>query len=279
MPRGKTLAVDVGNSRVKFGLFARDVGGNERHELVEPLEVVAIRHADPIPWETIGSWLAESSDKLSQSLVAGVKPAAVERLLSEWPTGGWPRPRVIRESRELPLQVRVDAPEGVGIDRLLGAVAVNALRQPDRPAIVVSSGTATTVDLIAADGAFEGGAILPGLELGARSLNQYTALLPLVPVDELNDPRLPTIGRNTPAAIRSGLLYGQVGAVKEIIARLAETLTGGHSPKTQSLPTVPLIIVTGGNGPLLAKHLGSGVREEPDLPLRGLALLAERKRN
>jgi type III pantothenate kinase len=274
MPSGTILAIDVGNSRIKFGLFAGDVVENERPQLAEALEILAVPHADPIPWETIGGWLADSHGGLAQALLAGVKPAGIERLLAEWPSGAWPRPRVIRKRAELPLEVRVDAPDGVGIDRLLGAVAVNGIRLPGQPAIVVGSGTATTVDLIAGDGAFEGGAILPGLELGSRSLHQYTALLPLVPVEELADPTLPAIGKNTPAAIRSGLLYGQVGAVKEIIARLSSALTAAGRSRLSNSGVQPLIVVTGGNGPLLAAHLGKGIREERELPLRGLALIS-----
>ncbi len=274
MPRGTILAIDVGNSRIKFGLFAVDAGAAVQKGLAEPLEVLAVRHADPIPWEAIGGWLGESNRSSPQALLAGVKPAGVDRLLAEWPADSWPRPRVIRNAGELPLLVRVNVPDGVGIDRLLGAVAVNAIRLPGQPALVIGSGTATTVDLIAADGAFEGGAILPGLELGARSLNQYTALLPLIPVEDLADPNVTPVGKDTPGAIRSGLLYGQVGAVKEIIARLSATLSTAGGARASISSPAPLVVINGGNGPLLARHLGSGIREERDLPLRGLALIA-----
>jgi type III pantothenate kinase len=192
-----------------------------------------------------------------------VNPVGIERILSEWPVADLPRPGVIRDASQLPLEVRLDQPNRVGIDRLLNGVAVNRLRRAGVPAIVVDSGTATTVDLISADGAFLGGAILPGLELFARSLHAYTALLPLVPVDELTNPGLPALGRDTRAALCSGLLYGQVGAIREVIARLSADLA-----------TPSEVYITGGCGELLVSHLGPAVRLEQELPLRGLAVVA-----
>ena len=71
--------------------------------------------------------------------------------------------------RDVPLTIRVDEPARVGIDRLLAALAADRLRQRDRAAIVVDLGTAITVDLVDADGAFAGGAILPGIATSARA--------------------------------------------------------------------------------------------------------------
>lgn len=271
MGRSAILAVDIGNSRIKFGLFDGDGAENKTWGLARPVQVLAVRHADPIPWETLAGWHATSRGEPAQAAIAGVKPAAMERLLAEWPRSSWPTPLVVKSASELPLVVRVVAPDGVGIDRLLGAVAANAIRSPNQPVIVIGAGTATTVDLIAADGAFEGGAILPGLELCALGLHQYTALLPMVPVGELADPQLPAVGKDTPAAIRSGLLYGHVGAVKEVVSRLSATLKSAGGSRSSNPDALPLVLINGGNGPLLAPHLGGGVREERDLPLRGLA--------
>jgi type III pantothenate kinase len=192
-----------------------------------------------------------------------VNPAGIKRVLAEWPTSVWSPPRVVRRASELPVAVRVDAPDRVGLDRLLNALAVNQIRGEDRPAVVVSSGTATTIDLVTADGAFAGGAILPGLELCSRSLHQETALLPLVPMEDLAQPGVPVVGRNTQEAIRSGLLYGQVGAIREIVGRISA-----------SLERLPFVVLTGGNGPLLAPYFESTVQVEQELALRGLAIAA-----
>jgi type III pantothenate kinase len=149
----------------------------------------------------------------------------------------------------------------VGVDRLLNAVAANVIRPAARPAVIVDTGTATTVDLVNTDGAFEGGAILPGFELCARALHDYTALLPLLSIEELaGEPREP-LGRNTRAALRSGLFWGQLGAVKELIERLTP------------VRTEPLVLLTGGGAVLLASHFPEA-RWEPHLSLQGLVVMA-----
>lgn len=178
-----------------------------------------------------------------------------------WPDSLGPTPRIVSNTRDFPLSIRVEEPRRVGIDRLLNAVSVNELRSVNRPAVVVDSGTATTVDVVSASGVFEGGAILPGLALSAKALHEYTALLPLVSVAELGMKTPEPLGRNTRAAIRSGLFWGQLGAVKELIDRQA----GADAE----------IFVTGGGGALLAQHLPRA-RFEPHLPLQGLILIAER---
>jgi type III pantothenate kinase len=136
----------------------------------------------------------------------------------------------------------------VGIDRLLIAVAANSVRAKNQAAIVISSGTATTVDLISEVGAFEGGAILPGYDLCGRALHHETALLPLVDALALRS-EVPPLGKSTHAAIRS-------------VSQLSRELTAE-----------PLLLLTGGAAPLLQAELGSRAAHYPYLALQGLALL------
>jgi type III pantothenate kinase len=161
---------------------------------------------------------------------------------------------------DLPLDVRVEHPERVGMDRLAAATAAARLRAPRRGAILVDSGSAITVDYVSADGAFRGGAILPGMGLAARALHEFTDLLPLVPLGELSAPP-PALGTSTVTAIRSGLYWGAVGAVRE----LAERLSAGIDPQ-------PELFLTGGAGPHLGKALSNPVRILPHLVLSGIAL-------
>ena len=115
----------------------------------------------------------------------------------------------------MPIKVAVERPDWVGIDRLAGAVAANRLRDPKKAAIVVGVGTAITVDLLSADGVFRGGAILPGIAMSARALDEFTDLLPRSPADELAI-QPPALGTSTMAAIQSGLYWGAVGAIREL---------------------------------------------------------------
>ena len=163
---------------------------------------------------------------------------------------------------DLRLAVVLERPDMVGIDRLLNAVAADQLRRPGLPAVVVDVGTAITVDLVSDRGAFLGGAILPGIAMSARALHQFTDLLPLIDMSELLDAP-PALGKATVPAMRSGLFWGAIGAVRQLIDRLSSQVTGQ-----------PEVYLTGGAGPTVASLLGPCARHVPHLTLTGIALTA-----
>lgn len=252
------LAVDVGNSRFKIGLFTEGDG------LPTCLAGTAVPLAGELPWGEVGRWRerhARDGEEV-RGVVAGSNPAGIRRVLGTWPKGAG-SPTLVDDPTAFPLEVDIESPETVGVDRLLNAVAANVLRDAGRPAIVVDSGTATTVDAIDGDGRFRGGAILPGFELAARSLHQYTALLPFVPVEDL-DEDTPAVGRNTRDALRSGLHHGQIGAVRELVREMTTTLGDD-----------PLVLLTGGGGHLLGPRMPEA-RFEPQLTLQGLVVVGSR---
>ena len=161
-------------------------------------------------------------------------------------------------SGDLPLTVKLPRPDMVGVDRLLDGLAANRLRTPGRPAVVVDVGLAITVDLLDADGAFLGGAILPGIAMSARALHEFTDLLPQIDMAELAEPP-PALGTATVAAMRSGLFWGAVGAVRQLV----EQLTGNSDAE---------VFLTGGAGPVVAQLMGTAARYVPHLTLAGIAL-------
>jgi type III pantothenate kinase len=256
------LCVDVGNSRTKFGLFRRNSQEEPAPDLPKCLAAVAVPHAHAVNWAKLRSDLAVNNDRVVQGLVAGSNPEALAGILHDWPQD-WPRPSVLDSVLPFPLEIRLPEPNKAGVDRILNAVACNLVRPAGRPAVIVDTGTATTVDAVSPEGAFEGGAILPGFELCARALNQYTALLPFVTIDELCEESHEPLGRSTREALRSGVLWGQIGAIRELVARLSERWKAA-----------PLVLLTGGGAPLAAAHLAEA-RWEPHLSLQGLAVIAE----
>jgi type III pantothenate kinase len=161
---------------------------------------------------------------------------------------------------DFPLEVDVLAPQRVGTDRLAAAVAANTRRAADRGAIIVDAGTAVTVDLVTADGVFRGGAILPGLPVAARALRLATDALPLLDAHDLTT-LPPALGKSTEAAMRSGLIWGCVAAVRELISQLAVDLV-----------PAPEIFCTGGLGQPLCGWLNRPVTYAPQLVLHGIAL-------
>jgi type III pantothenate kinase len=257
-PSPSVFAVDVGNSRIKFGLFAR--ADTSADGLPVCLYASAVSISSAIPWDDVAEWTKQSGSNAVTDIIASSNPRIRQQVVDDWPAK-WPSPRIVESPECLPLAIDLPEPEKAGIDRLLNAVAANVIRPESTFAIIVDSGTATTVDVVSAQGTFLGGTILPGFELSARSLHQHTALLPEILMDELNASDIHPLGRNTRDALRSGLLYGQLGAVRELIDRLC-----------QSEPN-PFVIVTGGGGELLARYLPIA-RWEPHLALQGLAITA-----
>jgi type III pantothenate kinase len=254
------LAIDAGNSRLKFGLFVPSRSAFYRRTGTTVSRVVDV------------SWQAEGA------VIAGSNPQAVERVLSSWHDTGMAEPLVVRERAEIPVSVDVDFPEKVGLDRLLNAVAANALRPASRPVIVVDSGTATTVNWISSAGTFCGGAILPGLEMSAKALNHYTAVLPLLPVQDLGGELPISPGRNTREALRNGLFWGQVGAIRELVRQLCRQ-PGIREPDfngDQDSADSPWMILTGGGGPVLSSQF-PGLLLLPSLGMHGLVLTAWKK--
>lgn len=257
------LCVDVGNSRTKFGLFLFATASASG--LPECAAHLAIPHGQPVEWATLRERLSLRGDQIAFGFISGSHPDGIASLLAGWPSE-WPRPSVINELSRIPQAIRPQVPKTAGLDRILKAVACNLIRPPHRPALVIDTGTATCVDAISADGAFEGGAILPGFELCARALHQYTALLPYISVDELVEESYEPLGRGTREALRSGLVWGQVGAIKELAERLSRRWTAE-----------PFMLLTGGGASLLTAHLPDAIWK-PQLSLQGLAVVAAKQR-
>jgi type III pantothenate kinase len=256
---------DVGNARVKLGLFAGDGAG----QLPEPAAVLPLAGEEP-NLNQIDSWLARIvyGAAVLHWYIASVNRPAATRLI-DWIRQHRPDDRItLLASGDLPLEVRVPRPDMVGIDRLVDAVAVNRLRRENRPAVIVDVGTAITVDLISADGAFLGGAILPGIEMSARALHTFTDLLPLVNMVEMDSPP-PPLGTATLPAIQSGLFWGAVGAIRQLVERLTET----QQRQEQSCDG-PQVFLTGGASAAVAGLLGFEARHVPNLTLSGIALTA-----
>jgi type III pantothenate kinase len=191
--------------------------------------------------------------------LAGPNPEARDHL------AGWLRQfqhhvRIIDDAGQLQLKVLVDVPNYVGIDRLLNAIAVLDRTPRGQPIVVVCAGSAVTVDFVDAEGAFRGGAILPGFRIMAQSLKDHTARLPLVEGFAENIPLPPT---NTIAAMKSGISNAIHGGVERMVRRLGE------------LHGKPHVFIAGGDADLLADLDLEAEIVGPFLTLDGLRLAAK----
>jgi type III pantothenate kinase len=257
MSAAKLVAVDIGNSYAKLGLFAPDaIAQQSAGELPSPAKTTDFPTAQG-PSAQVLNWLP------NHPLIwraTSVNRAGSDRLTA-WLQQHRPDDDLQFLTRDsFSIAVKVDEPDKVGLDRLAAAVAANVLRPENTPAIVVGAGTAITVNLISEQGAFLGGAILPGFRLSAEALYGGADFLPLALLEPNAEPPSP-VGRNTEHAIRSGLFWGAVGAVRELITRMK-----------LELATQPALFITGGDLRRLSLVLDEQAHYLPHLTLSGIAI-------
>lgn len=162
-------------------------------------------------------------------------------------------PLVIGENVDLGMPVRILKPKEAGADRLVNALGAH-LKYPG-DLIVIDSGTATTFDVIAADGAFEGGVIAPGINLSLQALHEAAAMLPRIAIQRPEK----VIGKDTVSNMQSGVFWGYIALIEGLVARIK---TEWGRPMT--------VIGTGGVVSLFEGATDSIDAFDPDLTIRGL---------
>jgi len=161
-------------------------------------------------------------------------------------------------AQSLTVQLRVAEPHSVGADRAVNAIAAQSLTEGHK--IVISFGTATTFDYIGPDGSYRGGSIAPGVNLSLDALYAAAAMLPRIAIEP--PPNESVIGTTTVGQMQIGIYWGYVAMIEGMIARMKAEIGEPVS-----------VIATGGLAILFQQHGHLFDRVEPDLTLRGLALL------
>lgn len=250
---GVLLAMDVGNTHIVLGAYRgselvrtwRAATHVERTE-----DELAVMLDALLAGEDLGL------DEVEALVVGSVVPPLTLAMtrLAERHFGG--RALVIGPGVRTGVRLRVDNPSEVGADRIANTLAAH--RRYGGPAIVVDFGTSTNFDVVSAEGDFLGGSFAPGLEISAESLFGRASRLFRVP---LTAPR-EAIGKNTADCLRSGIVFGYVGLVEGLLARLVA-----------ELDRKPHIVATGGLAPVIVPLAPSIERVDEDLTLEGLRML------
>lgn len=244
------VCIDCGNTRIKWGVAPPDASADW-------LAQGSLGH------EEIGLLPACLQGPLQQTLpgqvlISNVAGATIAEGLHTV-LAGWPLHFVRAETTRCGVQNGYQHPERLGVDRWCALIAAYPLLQArTTSALVVSAGTATTIDHLDASGRFQGGMILPGVEMMRRSLSQHTAQLPLAQGALVDWPQ------GTDDAIISGCLNAQLGAIERSFARL----------QAQNPACPPLCLLTGGAAPLLQPHLAIPCQPVAHLVLEGLRRIA-----
>ena len=231
----KTLCLDFGNTRLKYAVF----DGNRQ---------IAIAVLEDGTADTLSKVL--DSHQPSKSILSSVinHEPAIETLLQE-------RTQFHKLSNltQLPFTTPVGKPETIGADRLaLCAAAVEIF--PASNNLVIALGTCITYNFISKYHEFTGGGISPGMDMRFKSLNSFTALLPVIKEDW----NFPLIGYDTRTNILSGVILGMAKEIDGFIDAYAERYGNFN------------VLLTGGNCTYFVPHLKNKIFADPDLLFKGL---------
>ena len=253
------LTVDVGNTTTRFGLFAVE-GGDEAPELLGSCELTT---QQPLTFDEARIQIAHALSLLPDraptgSILSCVVPALQDTWRRALGADGRARPLVVGPGLKSGVRMNYDDPSEIGPDRVADVVAARAAY--GAPAIVIDLGTTTNFEAIDEGGAFVGGIIAPGVALGARSLTQAAARLPMI---ELRAPKR-VVGRNTRSAMQSGVVLGEVARIDGLLDAMIAEL---------GLSDEAALVITGDGAETVAALLRHRTVVDDTLTLRGLALL------
>jgi type III pantothenate kinase len=254
------LAIDIGNTHTVFGVYRGD-------SLLTDWRVSSTSQRTE---DEVGAQLQQflRNDGIDPSKITAVGISSVvpnlTDVFSRMARSYFELPAiVINSSLDLGFRILYDDPGAVGADRLCNAIA--GYRKYGGPLIIVDFGTATTYDVLAANGDYLGGVIAPGVETSAADLHRRAARLPKV---ELHLPSK-IIGTDTASSMQAGILYGAIDSLEGMVRRLQQALKDREGKHAK-------VIATGGFSGFIAAHTNVIQACEPALVLEGVRLIVER---
>jgi len=249
------LLIDIGNSRIKWATLTK--GKLHRGE-------DAARPEDQQAMAACAGELWGRIKKPQAVVVSNVAGTAAAETLAAWSLEQWQaQPHVIvAEQSACGVTNAYTVAERLGPDRWAALIA--ARRRCDGPACIIDAGTAVTIDVLAADGAHQGGRIIPGLAMMRRALRERTQnIRPATTSPAAGDITL--LARDTQDGVAGGTLYTLVAVIDRVVADIG-----------CELGTDPTRIITGGDAAALLPLLSGNYHHYPDLVLEGLAVIAEK---
>lgn len=253
------LAVDVGNTDISFGVF-------DGSELITRFRfTVTVSRTSDEYGELLCSILEQkgfSPSGINEVIIASVVPKMMYSFTSGIIKYLDCQPIVVGAGTKTGIRINTINPKEIGPDRIVDAVS--AYEQYGGPVIVADFGTATTYDLVTADGTFQGGVISPGIRISANALWNNTANLPEI---EIKCPGI-IIAKETTASMQAGLFYGTIGQTEYIIRRMKEEA---------GIPDAK-VIATGGLGKIVSENTDEIQIYDADLTLKGLLYIYQKQK-
>ncbi|MCX7958983.1 MAG: type III pantothenate kinase [Deltaproteobacteria bacterium] len=253
------LAIDIGNTNVVYGIFDRDrlkTSFRQRTSLnITSDEVATYLHS-------MFSLRNVSFNEISGIIIACVVPPLQDTYFSVCKRYFQMEPLIVGPGVKTGIQILYENPKEVGADRIVNAVG--ALEKYKKSCIIIDFGTATTFDAVKSSKEYLGGAIAPGIGISMEALFTRTSKLPRV--DFRKPPAV--IGKNTVNSIQSGIVFGYIGIVENIVRLMKREMNEENI----------IVIATGGFSEVIAKESSSVEIVDPDLTLDGLRFIYERNR-
>lgn len=252
------LAIDMGNTNIVIGgiddrrtYFLERITTNRfKTDLEYAINVKNILEIYGVSTADIeGAIISSVVPPLNATLIS-----AVEKICGK-------TPMLVGSGMKTGINIIMDNPKSVGADRIVNAVA--AVQEHKPPLIIIDMGTATTLCAIDQNGAYVGGAILPGLRVSLDALSAKTAQLPAINLDIPHH----VIGKNTIDSMRSGIMYGNAAMLDGLIDRMSEELGGK-----------PTVLATGGLSQFVAPLCRHKIICDDTLLLKGLLILYEKNK-
>lgn len=252
------LALDVGNTNITIGVFAGEIlrfesrVATDRRKMsdqyaVELLDILRLHGMDARAFEG--------------AVISSVVPPLDHAIQRAARTVTGVDPLLVGPGTKTGINIRLDNPAQLGPDLLVGAVAAIAIY--GAPCLIWDLGTATTLSVVDREGAFLGGAIMPGVNTALESLVQQASLLPRIRVEA--PPR--AVGSNTVHSLQSGAIFGNAALIDGMCDRVEREL--GYPAK---------VIATGGLGREIIPHCKRKILYDDTLLLTGLRLVYEKNR-
>ena len=252
------LAIDIGNTNIV-------IGGIENDEILFEARIATdrVKTSDQygVEIKNILSLFEVKSEDIDDCIISSVVPPVFNSVRTGLVKAIRKEPLVVGPGIKTGLNIQVDTPSQVGSDRIV--VAVAALAEYQAPLILLDLGTATTIDVVGRGNTYQGGCIIPGVRISLDALASRAAQLPGINIDQPKK----VIGKNTVDCMRSGIMYGTAAMMDGMIDRMEREL--GQPCK---------IIATGGLSSVVAPYCRHEMQLEPELLLKGLAVLWEKNR-
>lgn len=252
------FAIDVGNTNITVGLF-------DGEGLINTFRMTTgISRTSDEYGMLFGDWLSLRDMKLSDItavIIASVVPNVMHSLTSGIIKYLHINPVIVAPGIRTGINVTIPNPKTLGSDRLVDAVAAYEIY--GGPVIVIDFGTATTHDLVLADGSFHSGVTSPGIRLAASALWNGAAKLPEI---EIRKPDT-ILAKDTVSSMQAGIFYGYIGQTEYIIRKMKE-ISGLDNIK---------VVATGGLGKLISENTDAIDIYDANLTLQGLRLIYEKQ--